>query len=406
MNPFFWLLSFLLSFIAGLCLLHFLVASPLRMAGWLAASLILIFGVVLIFSALKPAPLPAIMMGCLSCLWGYLSATWIFLHKHEPIVPFIIQPSPSGKHTVVLYFTHGEPPVYSPFPWLETMRELDKDKAPFIPWLFRPFFFYHLRGEYLRLGRSTHNEEHARILAALQHDLPDLPNTSFYLAYLDSSPRPDEVAVQAVNAGAKRILLLPVFLTESTHTQAGREMVAALNLEQYGVEIVHAAPLWDSPDLQDLYLRRAETGRGGTLREKTGLLLVGHGQPETWDRLYPTQTSQEQSFREILRDKFIAAGYPVDNIELAWMEFKQPTTTQAARQLAALNLEKLLVFPASISAASIHSDIQIPEQVAKAHLPPQVEIINLGAWGNDPCLVAALQRQVLNSLKGDVNYAR
>ena len=81
------------------------------------------------------------------------------------------------------------------------------------------------------------------------------------------------------------------------------------------------------------------------------------------------------------------------------MEFKQPTTTQAARILSARPLQKLLVFPASISAASIHSDIQIPEQVARAHLSPQVEVINLGAWGNDPCLVAALKEQILSVLK-------
>lgn len=47
-----------------------------------------------------------------------------------------------------------------------------------------------------------------------------------------------------------------------------------------------------------------------------------------------------------------------------------------------------------LTAGSIHMNIQIFEQVARAHLPPRVEVINLGVWGNDPCLVAALKEQV------------
>ena len=49
----------------------------------------------------------------------------------------------------------------------------------------------------------------------------------------------DEMAINAINDGADRIILLPIFITISSHTQAGQEMLAALEPEKYGVLVQH-----------------------------------------------------------------------------------------------------------------------------------------------------------------------
>jgi sirohydrochlorin ferrochelatase len=126
-----------------------------------------------------------------------------------------------------------------------------------------------------------------------------------------------------------------------------------------------------------------------------GILLVGHGQPDDWDAIYPTQTEQENKFRNQVRERLIQAGYLPDNVLLAWMEFKTPKITPAVAQLAARGVERILVFSASISADSIHSDIQVPESVEAAHLPENIQVVNMGAWGNSPLVIEALRQRII-----------
>jgi hypothetical protein len=54
------------------------------------------------------------------------------------------------------------------------------------------------------------------------------------------------MAIRAVNSGASKIIILPVFITESTHTVAGQEMVASINPESFGVQVCYTGALWDS----------------------------------------------------------------------------------------------------------------------------------------------------------------
>jgi hypothetical protein len=58
-------------------------------------------------------------------------------------------------------------------------------------------------------------------------------------------------------------------------------------------------------------------------------------------------------------------------------------------------VQRILVFSASISADSIHSDIQVPEAVHKANLPPAIEVVHLGAWGNSPLVIEAIRQRLL-----------
>jgi protoheme ferro-lyase len=139
-----------------------------------------------------------------------------------------------------------------------------------------------------------------------------------------------------------------------------------------------------------MFVERANKNLNGTDPSKVGILLVGHGQPEDWDKIYPTQTEQEILFRQAIIERLVAAGYQRDNISLAWMEFKEPEIQQVAREIAANGVEKLFVFATSISASSLHSLYDIPEAVRAAGLPAGVEVVNLGAWDDAPLVIQAI----------------
>ena len=396
-----WFLSALLAIACGVLVLAYLVAPPLQMGWYLAmlAGVLIIWGILAwrFFRKWELAADAALLLALF--VTGYLSATLFYLAQAEKgELPVITRAEgdPGDGHTAILYFTHGEPPAYSPMPWIETFHELDKDGVSFVPWPFRPFFLSNVRREYLAIGGSAHNKVHQIMLHSLLLSMPEeaMRGTRFYQAFLDSPPRPDEMAIQAINDGASKLIVLPVFLTDSSHTIAGFEMIEALAIEKFGVSVCAAKPLWNTDALQQMFVARADAHLDGVDKARVGILLVGHGQPDDWDAFYPTQTEQENEFRNQVRERLIQAGYLPDNILLAWMEFKTPKITSAVQQLAAQGVERILVFSASISADSIHSDIQVPESVEAADLPDDVQVVNMGAWGNSPLVIEAIRQRI------------
>jgi sirohydrochlorin ferrochelatase len=79
------------------------------------------------------------------------------------------------------------------------------------------------------------------------------------------------------------------------------------------------------------------------------------------------------------------------------MSFQKPTIAEGLRALVAGGAKKILVFSVSISAASLHSEVDVPEAIHKVHLSKEVEVLNLGAFGDpfDPLVVEAICERVL-----------
>jgi sirohydrochlorin ferrochelatase len=281
-------------------------------------------------------------------------------------------------------------------PWIETMRELDHDNVPFVPWIFRPIFFNTLRSEYLEAGGSAHNKLHTMFLDNLRRAMPEeeANGTKFYLAFLDSDPRPDEMTINAINDGASKIIILPVFITESTHTAAGQEMVASVQPEKYNIQVIYTGALWNSESLQNVFVERANEMISGLEKSKVGILLVGHGQPTEWEKIYPAQNQQENQYREAIRGKLIADGFSPENVALGWMEFQKPTITESVKELSGRGVEKILVFSVSLSADSIHSDIEVPAAIKEAKLPTDVTISYVGQYGDHPLAIKAMIEKI------------
>ena len=400
MNLLRWVVIAAVSVALGVAVVQYLVAPPLDMALWLLAVVGMAVGLVLlVVIALRGrARLLAVGVIAIGVLVGYLGTTYAFLGtEEERDLPELAVPPPDRRdHTAVIYFTHGEPSAYSPLPWLETFRELDADGVSFIPAPFRPFFFLSFREEYLKVGGSPHNYVHQAMAGSLEQAFRAEGDelTRFYMAFLDSNPRPDEAVIRALNDGARELIFATVFVTISSHTKAGQEMVEELGLDQYGVPTCYSEPLWNSTTLHSMFVARADQNLGGTDRSRVGVLLVGHGQPDDWDRIYPTQTEQELLFRQSITDDLVADGYTRENISLAWMEFKEPAIQEAVQSLVNRGVEKLLVFATSISASSLHSLYDIPEEVRASGVPEGVEVVNLGAWDDDPIVIRAIKERV------------
>jgi biotin carboxyl carrier protein len=191
--------------VAGYFLVQYLVR-PTTQIGWYAALLALtaaaiVFILVRYFRGKEYLLVSLVILA--GFMLGYVIANATFLAKVEARqLPQIERTDGGDGHTAILYFTHGEPPGYSAQPWIDTIREPDHAKAPFVPWLVRPIFFNTLRNKYFEASGSAHKKLHETFLKDLRRAMPEETEkgTRFYLAFLDSNPRPDAGTLDVVNA--------------------------------------------------------------------------------------------------------------------------------------------------------------------------------------------------------------
>ncbi len=396
-----WILAFGFSLLTGYFLIQYMVR-PTNRIGLYAVLLALVLAGLFFIGIRYFKGRELLLAGVLALAGfstGYVGANALFLaQEEERELPEITRNDGGDGHTAILYFTHGEPPGYSAQPWIETIRELDHDNVPFVPWLVRPIFFNTVRNEYFEAGGSAHNKLHETFIDNLKRAMPEevAAGTRFYLAFLDSNPRPDEMTIRAINDGASRIVVLPVFITELTHTEAGREMVASVEPEKNGVETCYTGALWDSESLQKVFVERANEMLNGMDKLKVGILLVGHGQPTEWENIYPAQNKQESQYREAIREKLVVDGFLPENVVLGWMEFQQPTIVTAAQTLAERGVEKIFVFAVSLSADLIHSDVDVPYSVKEANLPDEIAVEFVGQYGDHPLAIQAMKEKIGN----------
>jgi protoheme ferro-lyase len=396
----YWLVA-LFSGLFGIFLVGYLTTHPLKMSRYLVGAVlsgILVVAVGIAFFSGSQVWIGA-GIGLVSFIAGYMGATKVVLSREDERPPPVLTRLPEDPgvgHTAVVYFTHGEPETFDPIGWLNQFREFDKQKIPFVPVFARPFFIYFLRNAYLAVGRSEHRSIHQKMIRSLQESFRregDL-KTRFYLSFLDDYPRPGMAAIQALNEGASRIVVCEVFLTVSNHTAEGKEQIEEVLAGFPDLPVVYTGPLHDSMTLQCMFIERAIRVLGDADRSKVGVLLIGHGQPDEWDREWPTETEQEIGFRMDVLNHFERNGFKSENISLAWMEFKEPKPAKKIEEFSKNGVQEIIYFPAAISADSIHSQYDIPKLVNKGRNPRRIPLKNLGAWNDDPIVIQAIKEKV------------
>jgi protoheme ferro-lyase len=254
-----------------------------------------------------------------------------------------------------------------------------------------------LRQRYLKIGRSNHRSEHFRMLASLTDLYLSEGRTDlrFYICFLDDDPRPEAAVIKALNSGASRIIVANVFLTISNHTSEGRKRIDMIGCyENYGVKVSYTEPLWDSETLMKAFSEKIYERIGETDKSKVAVALIGHGQPDEWDREWPTLTEQETSFRNCIIEMLHREGFRKECLGNAWLMFKKPEPVSLMRKFIENGAEKILYFASSISSDAIPSQSEIPDLVNKYVFPPGTELINMGAWNDHPMVIKAIKEKI------------
>ena len=113
-----------------------------------------------------------------------------------------------------------------------------------------------------------------------------------------------------------------------------------------------------------------------------------------WDKQWPTETEHELSFRNGILEIIASSGYKKDNCSLAWMEFKEPRLEIKLKEFVNKGVEQVLYFSAAISADSMHSQYEAPRRINKVKISPNIQLLNMGAWNDDPMVIQTIKEKI------------
>ncbi len=387
-----------LGFGAGWATVHLVLARRVpRLVEVLPASVLVIAAP--IAGRGEPAPAAAaLLVSGVGGVVGWVAASSATLTTRDRTPGRVARPAPGAPHRpAVVYFTHGEPETYEPEPWIDMLHELRATVPGFPPKPVWPFVLDGIKHSFARVGSSPHGRIHGQIMAAVQ-DSVARSDVSWYQGFLDAEPRLADALALACREGATEVVLLTVFLTDSDHTEQADAHVAALGLADAGIPVVRTPVLWDDPRLARMVADKVIRAVADRDRASVGVVLVGHGQPPTWDADHPTETQQEQAFRTSITEYLLAQGFSRGLVSDAWMSFREPTVPARVRMLADQGATTVVGVPVTISADSLHSLWDTPSLIRRGARRTGVEVIDVGAWNKEPLLVELLAERAADAL--------
>ena len=310
-----------------------------------------------------------------SSLLGRLAAPLSELHSPDALPP------DSGKAAVIL-LACVEPPTYDPRVTAGMLNALADEELiePSIGTL--PFLFFAQKTRYRAVGGTSpaFGELHS-FSEALQSELDGLPIATVEVATCSGEGRLAARILDAVKAGHRRVVVAELTVADSLHISAAKVEADALRLDHSGVTVAYTDALGSSEPIIEMLASRVVA----TCEElpTSGVVLVGHGQPEERAHRNPSYDEEETAFLNRLRMKLVDAGLPDSNVRIAWAEWRTPDVTSAVRHLAALGCRRVVVMPGVFTLDTIGTRLDLELAVRQARVDDSVIVVTLPAWRDD-----------------------
>ncbi|HET6314283.1 MAG TPA: ferrochelatase [Chloroflexia bacterium] len=285
-----------------------------------------------------------------------------------------------AERTAVILLMPGEPPEYSV--WSAARRlELADDPKDVPPILLRPFYMRDLKHKYAALGSSPYREHQHRLAEEIRSRLES--GYSVYEAYYSDHPTLAEAAVEAIEEGARRIIVAHVRVTDPPDPVMQGELWEGFDLDNLGVKVTQVGPVWVSSLLPQIYVRRVIEAipQAGNTPDDVGLLLVGRGHATEGESAQARQ-EQEESFQRKVRQALLRVGFGEDRVVIGWVR-RSPNCAEALQALVVAGCTSVYVIPSAFVADGITTLFDIPAQVQALADERGVKLSYLPAWNAD-----------------------
>jgi hypothetical protein len=324
----------------------------------------------------------AVVLLVLAFTLGYALTTFSVLtsgrKRRMPHAP--LKQSDRTARTAVILLAPGEPSEYETSSAARRL-EFAEDPQDVPPLLLRPFYMRDIRTKYDVIKRSPYRDFHIELAQKVQSRLDN--SYSVAPAFYADKPLLAESVAQAIEEGARSILLANVRVADAPDPVLAGDLLEGINLDHYGVRMRQTEPLWDSQLLPQIYVRRVlEVLPGlGPHAEDAGLLLVGRGHAQVGETAIRRYT-EESSFLRRVRDALIRTGFDPKHVATGWLRHS-PSAAEGAQALIKAGCKVIYCVPAAFSADGVNTLFDIPAQVDAVIKASGTRFISLGAWNAD-----------------------
>lgn len=301
-------------------------------------------------------------------------------------------PNPShAPHTAVVLLESAEPEVYDPVAIAYRQRLLSETADIELPLTAVPFLFLSEKTRYRAIGGRAPGASTARTLAEkIAATWPASERPTVEVAS-DQYPTDLRAVVQAhVAAGAQRVAIVPLGQSESAATDHALALLDADTDRPLSRHVAIASPIWCDDGLVVRLTERVLAGVASTPLAHVGVALICPGAPEAWERRYTDASETENYFIQRVRMRLSDAGLKCEHVRAAWLDWQTPDVTETIRHLAVLGCQRIICVPATTVLPTLDTLLDLERAANYARVPKSVDVVTLGAWGDDDAVAQAV----------------
>lgn len=334
---------------------------------------------------------------------GYaVAATSLPYLAHRGHTPPIV-PAEDGRDGVVL-IACSDPERYDPRVVANRQNILSQSAEVEVPMTALPFIFFAEKARYRAIGGRAQGQALARQLAERVTTAVEAQDWLVRLAWCHTPASLSRAVAALASSGARRVALVPLGLPESGPLDELQKALAPLMHEDGAPELALAPTVWNDRLLPERMAERIIAATAGAEPEEVGVVLVGEGAPEQWERRYPAASETETYFNQRVRVLLAEAGINDRNIRMSWLEWQAPDVTESVRHVAALGCRRIVVAPTTVPLPTLETSLDLGHAIALARVPEDVLVVTLVPWGDDEGFADAVRRsamEALRQLRGD-----
>ncbi|NTU71556.1 MAG: hypothetical protein HGB10_07045 [Coriobacteriia bacterium] len=333
----------------------------------------------------------ALGFGAAAFCGGYALASTLLASlatKTRRLVRPTTLPDDPGASAVVLVGAI-DPDVYDERWTAVELDRLSEEGLLHVSVAILPFLFFAQKARYRAVGGSSPAARQLNWLAdRLAEALAAHGVGRVESAWLGGRRDLATAVLKLVERGFRSIQVVEVMVAGSLELDEAKRRVDALRLDELGVSVNYADPLWGSERVAALVADRVMTVVSDP--GATGVVLVGIGQPEERAGSCRSFDEQETAFLNRIRMLLVERGLSDSNVQLSWADWHGPDVTGAVRHVAALGCERLVVMPACFPLDTVETMLELPLAVRQARIDESTSVVSLSAWHDDSGLLETL----------------
>lgn len=330
---------------------------------------------------------------------GYALASTLLYRLIPPETPVspVLEPAASKSGPAVIVLACCEPARYGPRATARTLQMLTDEGLLDASVGALPLLFFAQKTRYRAIGwTSPALGQLLQITERLERVLGARVTRSDWATC--QGPESLQIRVKsAAEAGHNPIIVAELGVADSLSSSAAKREVDSLRPGDIGVEILYTGSLSGTERIPATLVERVLSAAGEL--DGTGVVLVGHGQPEDRAKRNPGFDEDETVFLSRLRMLLIDRGLPDHNVRIAWSEWSTPDVTSAVRHIAALGCSRVVVVPAVFPLDVIVTRLDLDIAIRQARVDDSINVVTLSAWKDDAAVVEELRVRVSAALE-------